>query len=140
MSRRRSLFLPIALWPLLAVSAAHADTATAPAAAPWQDIRPVFEQKCYDCHGGKKTKGGVDLKKLHDDPQLATQFEMWEKVKEAIAAGDMPPDDKPALPACMAAANTPPQPRQLRDMPARLFYCARQGAALRFAWRGTPRG
>lgn len=93
--RRRSLFLPVALWPLVAYTAAHADTATP---TPWQDIRPVLEQKCYDCHGGKKTKGGVDLKKLHDDPQLATQFEMWEKVKEAIASGDMPPDDKPPLP------------------------------------------
>lgn len=96
--RRRSLYLPLALWPLLAYTQAQADTATAPSAAAWQDIRPVLEQKCYDCHGGKKTKGGVDLKKLHDDPQLATQFEMWEKVKEAIASGDMPPDDKPPLP------------------------------------------
>lgn len=95
MPRHRSLFLPVALWPLLAFTAAHADTATP---SPWQDIRPVLEQKCYDCHGGKKTKGGVDLKKLHDDPQLATQFEMWEKVKEVIASGDMPPDDKPPLP------------------------------------------
>src|SRR5436853_7836316 len=83
----RTLFLPIALWPLLAFTA-QADTAT----DGWKDVRPLLEQKCYECHGGKKTKGGVDLKKLSDDPHLATEFEMWEKVKEAISSGDMPPD------------------------------------------------
>ncbi|MEI9898338.1 MAG: DUF1587 domain-containing protein [Chthoniobacter sp.] len=94
LKHRPSLFLPIALWPLLAFATAQADTAT----DAWKDVRPMLEQKCYECHGGKKTKGGVDLKKLDADPQLLTEFEMWDKVKSAIAAGDMPPDDKPPLP------------------------------------------
>src|SRR5258708_7862191 len=93
MSVRHTVFLPLALWPLLTVNA-QADTAT----DAWKDVRPLLEQKCYECHGGKKTKGGVDLKKLDGDPQIATEFEMWEKVKIAITSGDMPPDDKPPLP------------------------------------------
>lgn len=92
MLHRRHLFLPVAFWPLLA-STAHADTAT----TGWQDIRPLLEQRCYECHGDKKVKGGVDLKKLNDDPHLATEFEMWEKVKEVVSSGDMPPDDKKPL-------------------------------------------
>lgn len=93
LNHRSSLFLPIALWPLLTFTA-QADIAT----DAYKDVRPMLEQKCYECHGGKKTKGGVDLKKLDGDPKLLTEFETWEKVKEAIASGDMPPDDKPPLP------------------------------------------
>ena len=90
----RSLFtLPCVLSPILAFQAS-AETAT----DTWQDVRPLLEQKCYECHGGKKTKGGVDLKKLDGDPQMAHEFDTWEKVKEAISSGDMPPDDKPPLP------------------------------------------
>lgn len=83
-----------AAWPLLFV-AARAETAS----DAWKDVRPIFETRCYDCHGGKKTKGGVDLKKLDGDPQLAREFEMWVKVRESIASGDMPPEEKPELPA-----------------------------------------
>jgi len=93
MLNRRHFFLPIALWPLL-VAAAHADTATT---SGWQDVRPLLQQRCYECHGEKKVKGGVNLKKLNDDPHLSTEFEMWEKVKEAVSSGDMPPDDKKPL-------------------------------------------
>ena len=64
----------------------------------WKEVRPVLEQRCYECHGGKKTKGGVDLKKLDGDPRLATEYATWEKVKDAITSGDMPPDEKQPLP------------------------------------------
>jgi len=70
-------------------------TAATAAETPWQPVRPVMEKYCFECHGGKKTKGGVDLKKLADDPQVAGNFEMWEKVAEAIHGGDMPPEDDP---------------------------------------------
>jgi len=39
----------------------------------------------------------VDLKKLDGDPKLVGEFDLWMKVKESIAAGDMPPEDKPPL-------------------------------------------
>src|SRR5579872_3900137 len=64
-------FLPIALWPLLTV-AAQADTAT----DAWKEVRPVLEKKCYECHGERKVKGGVDLKKLDADPQISHEFEI----------------------------------------------------------------
>ncbi|MGB8170850.1 MAG: DUF1592 domain-containing protein [Chthoniobacteraceae bacterium] len=91
MSPRRFIFsLPLALALPATVLAETAGDA-------WKDVRPMLEAKCYDCHGGKKTKGGVDLKKLDGDPQLAREFELWVKVKESIAAGDMPPEEKPQL-------------------------------------------
>ena len=62
--------------------------------AAWEkDIRPLFTQYCYDCHGGKKTKGGVDLRKLDADPKVGAEFELWNKVKDSVHGGDMPPED-----------------------------------------------
>lgn len=61
------------------------------AVAPWSDVEPFLANKCYSCHGGEQTKGGVDLKQLAADPRLETEFDLWAKVRETIEAGDMPP-------------------------------------------------
>lgn len=75
----------------LAIGAAHA-------ADDWKQIEPMLQKYCYDCHGGKKTKGGVDLKRLGSGPALAKEYELWNKVKDAIVAGDMPPEEDASLP------------------------------------------
>lgn len=54
---------------------------------------PVLNETCFDCHGGKKTKGGVDLKRLEADPKVASEFELWSKVQEVVRNGEMPPED-----------------------------------------------
>ena len=77
-------------------AAAPADEALAPD-HDWSKVRPVLEKSCYECHGGKKTKGGVNLKQLDADPLMDKEFALWNKVKEAIRAGDMPPEEKPEL-------------------------------------------
>lgn len=64
----------------------------------WNDVRPLLEQHCYECHGGKKTKGGVNLKKLEGDPQFGREYELWDKVRHSIVEGDMPPEDEKPLP------------------------------------------
>lgn len=61
----------------------------------WEPVRPILEKYCFDCHGGKRTRGGVNLKQLAEDPQVAGNFELWEKVAETIHGGDMPPEDDP---------------------------------------------
>ncbi len=61
------------------------------AAPDWKAVEPFLAAKCYSCHGGEKTKGDVDLKQLAGDPKLATEFEIWTKVKDSIESGDMPP-------------------------------------------------
>jgi hypothetical protein len=77
-------------------AASPADEALAPD-HDWSKVRPVLEKSCYECHGGKKTKGGVNLKQLDADPLMDKEFALWNKVKEAIRAGDMPPEAKPEL-------------------------------------------
>lgn len=88
----RSLLLALgALVPTLA--SANALTT----ADDWKKIEPTLQKYCYDCHGGKKTKGGVDLKRLGSDPAMGKEFVLWNKVKEALLAGDMPPEEDPQL-------------------------------------------
>ena len=68
------------------------------AASPeWDTLRPVLEEKCYDCHGGIKTKGGVDLKKLDKNPAVSTEYPLWEKVREVVQSGEMPPEKEEPL-------------------------------------------
>ncbi len=57
----------------------------------WETLKPVLEERCYDCHGGIKTKGGVDLKRLEKDPSLEAEYPLWEKVQEVVGEGKMPP-------------------------------------------------
>jgi hypothetical protein len=72
----------------------------ATAAAPnWQAIQPVFDESCYDCHKGTDPKGGVNLKALAADPTVAAQYALWEKVREVVKDGSMPPKDETALSA-----------------------------------------
>ena len=89
----------VALSLILMSAFPSATQANALTGSDWAKVRPMLQEHCYDCHGGKKTKGGVDLKKLDGDPLVGAEFELWNKVLEAVKNGDMPPDDKPMLPA-----------------------------------------
>ena len=57
-----------------------------------KEIRPLLEQFCVKCHGQDKQKGRIRFDQLAgfraDDQHL------WTKVHEALAAGEMPPEDE----------------------------------------------
>ncbi len=65
--------------------------------AGWKKAEPLLAKYCYDCHGGKKTKGDVDLKRLEADPLVGKEFELWSHVQEKVNNGEMPPKDKKQL-------------------------------------------
>ncbi len=89
-------FLAVAMTLLPASGWANELTTAAP---DWNQVRPLLEKNCYECHGGKKTKGGTDLKKLDGDPDVGKQFALWSKVKESVHLGDMPPEEHAPLAA-----------------------------------------
>lgn len=70
---------------------------SASAAPDWNTARQVLSEGCYDCHSTRKMKGGVDLKRLDGDPSLEKEYALWEKVREVIADGSMPPEDETQL-------------------------------------------
>ena len=67
------------------------------AAPDWKSVEPFLAAKCYECHNAEKTKGDVDLKQFAADPKLAVEFDLWQKVKDSIENGDMPPKKAKAL-------------------------------------------
>ncbi len=69
------------------------------AAPEWQDVRVLLSETCTDCHNTRKAKGGVDLERFGDDPAVEAEYALWEKVKEVVAKGDMPPADETQLTA-----------------------------------------
>lgn len=94
--RTRSLAL-LGVLPFAAVAATPEEE--------WAKVRPTLAQYCYECHGGKKTKGGIDLKRLETNPAMVKEFDLWQKVKDTLIAGDMPPEENEQL--------TPAQKEQL---------------------------
>lgn len=67
--------------------------AAAAAAPEWKSVQPLLAETCYDCHNSRKMKGGVDLARLEADPQMEKEYALWEKVRDVIAEGSMPPED-----------------------------------------------
>src|SRR5207249_4592739 len=49
------------------------------------------QDRCYECHGEKERKGDVNLKKLDADPKVGAEFALWEKVRDSISEGELPP-------------------------------------------------
>lgn len=72
------------------------------AGLPAQDApkqRAFLERHCFGCHDADTKKGGLDLTALpagSSDPQA---FASWVTVYDRLAAGEMPPEKKPAPPA-----------------------------------------
>ncbi|HBO50786.1 MAG TPA: hypothetical protein DD471_02295, partial [Planctomycetes bacterium] len=63
-------------------------------------IRPTFSKSCVKCHGkGTKVKGKVNLFALKSAADLAKNPELLEKLIEALASAEMPPEKEPPLAA-----------------------------------------
>ena len=62
-----------------------------------QDVRPVLEKHCFNCHGPEKQKGKVRLDTLNPDLVNSTSAETWHDALDNINLGEMPPEDEPAI-------------------------------------------
>ena len=60
-------------------------------------LKPIFTRNCVKCHGGEKVKGKVNLKEITSASQFLAKPKLIEKLIGVIEAGDMPPEDEPAL-------------------------------------------
>jgi mono/diheme cytochrome c family protein/PAS domain-containing protein len=71
-------------------------------------VKPLIQQNCVGCHNPDKLKGDLDLQpfltKSSDDALKNRQ--VLELVIQKLAAGEMPPADKPRPPAAQVAAAT----------------------------------
>ncbi len=55
-----------------------------------QNIRPILEKNCYDCHAGSKHEAGVAFDTLKTEEQILHNPALWMKVLKNTRAGVMP--------------------------------------------------
>ena len=58
-------------------------------------VLPVLTKYCVGCHGASKPKAGLNLASFQDEKSATSKRKVWERVKEYVEGGLMPPDDRP---------------------------------------------
>jgi hypothetical protein len=59
-----------------------------------QEILPIFERYCYDCHGDGIKKGELALDKFGDIPSMIANRDVWKRIRDHIDFRLMPPPDE----------------------------------------------
>jgi hypothetical protein len=58
-------------------------------------IQPFLKKYCVECHSGDKPKGGLTLDAYQSEAHARKDRKNWGAVQHVIAAGEMPPKNKP---------------------------------------------
>ncbi|HKD06772.1 MAG TPA: DUF1592 domain-containing protein [Bryobacteraceae bacterium] len=59
-------------------------------------VQPVLEKYCYACHNEKLKTADLNLEALREPATAVSRPEVWERVRNKLAAGQMPPRGLPA--------------------------------------------
>ncbi len=86
------------LWPQTPGAPAR-QTAPAPSGVFDSQIRPFITKNCTGCHNPQLNTAGLDLQAVIDEGPMGRHTELWQKVREKITTGQMPPAGIPAPPA-----------------------------------------
>lgn len=70
--------------------------AIVPAAEFEDKVRPVLAKHCFACHNAKLTFGKLNLQAIEREATAASQTAIWDKVRDRVSAGTMPPPGQPA--------------------------------------------
>ncbi|WP_152052710.1 DUF1592 domain-containing protein [Tautonia marina] len=63
-----------------------------------QNVRPLLQKHCLNCHGGEKPRGGIDLARFEEEETLREDPETWLMVVDALLERTMPPPGRRAGP------------------------------------------
>ena len=58
-----------------------------------RNATPLLGKYCYDCHGDKKQKGGIEVQHLTSTESALQRHRFLENIAKQIESGDMPPED-----------------------------------------------
>ena len=64
-----------------------------------QQVKPLLETYCYECHGNGADKGDVALDRLKTVGDHPADRRTWEAVLDFVRTGEMPPEDADAHPS-----------------------------------------
>ena len=82
-----------------AISLLVASTLTGAADSFADKATPLLSKYCYDCHGEKKQKGGIEVHQLNSTESAFRSHRFLENIAKQVEEGDMPPDDEDLLPS-----------------------------------------
>ena len=57
-----------------------------------EEILPLLERYCYQCHGDGEEKGGVALDQYQTERDVQKGYRLWEQLHKFVVAGEMPPE------------------------------------------------
>ena len=84
-------FLMLLLLIRLPASAGQAEAA-------WNEqIWPILETYCIDCHNADTEKGGVNMESLKNLPDARAAMRLWWRARDQVESGQMPPSKKDQL-------------------------------------------
>jgi hypothetical protein len=82
------VLLSVPICPIWAAEAAET------AGEPWTMAQAFVDRYCVDCHAGASAEAGLDLVALLSDPKAArAQPDSWQKMRQMLDFGAMPPED-----------------------------------------------
>ena len=55
------------------------------------EVKPMLERYCVECHGDEEAEGGIELHNLNTSEDAFRSFKLFERLKEVVETGDMPP-------------------------------------------------
>jgi len=63
-----------------------------------QQVKPLLEKYCYDCHDADTAEGDFNLAAFKQSRLVLEQRTTWLKLMQRVSFEDMPPKDGPSLP------------------------------------------
>ncbi len=88
------IVLFLLLWVALEPPARRAQQA--PGAASFESsVLPFLAANCYACHNAQLSSGGLNLEAYTTAASIARDREKWERLRQKLQAGEMPPKGRP---------------------------------------------
>jgi len=64
----------------------------------YDEIKPILEKYCSDCHNSKKHKGGLNFEEYKVEKDILIHLQKWFSVIDQVETGVMPPENKKLRP------------------------------------------
>ena len=62
------------------------------------EVGPFVKKYCVECHGNRKSKGGINYESALKNPAEGSSRQRWKQALANVKAHDMPPDDADNIP------------------------------------------
>jgi hypothetical protein len=60
-----------------------------------EEVAPLLQRYCADCHGMDVTEADIDFASMNSMEKMRETLDVWQKVADVLASEEMPPADSP---------------------------------------------